>query len=211
MTDDERRPSRSGADGARGPRVVGLGLAGSSTSSSSADSSADRPGSASASGSAAAGSSVLVDLGVGSERRPRTVGSATVGVGSSASPSASCSSVVRGGRLGQGGGLLLELLEGGDVLVAGPQRRGLGGQPGLGQRDLQLVGGHVEGLAHHVVGREQPVAAGLEPLDLLAERLAATGQVVEHPLADLLGLGHHLAAFLATGLDLGGGVDLGLG
>ena len=75
---------------------------------------------------------------------------------------------------------------------------------------MELLGRHVEGLAHDLVGGERAAPARLQLLDLLTQLLAAPGEVVEHPLTHLLGLGDHLAALLAAGLDQLGRLGPGL-
>ena len=117
------------------------------------------------------------------------------GLGDSSSWSASSSSV-DDGEVDQAGGadLLVELLERRVGLLLDAPGGRVGRQPRVGQRGGQLVGGLVDGAAHHRVGLQQPLATGVELLDLLARLLATHRQVAQHALADRLRLRDHLLA-----------------
>ena len=85
-------------------------------------------------------------------------------------------------------------------IVGGRHR--LGGDPqacpfsrgaGLGHRVHQIVDGNLKAVLGGAECLQQAVAAGSQLLDLGPTGLAFTSEVAQHPLADGLGLGHHLA------------------
>ena len=95
------------------------------------------------------------------------------------------------------GELGLQLLDRGLRLLAHPPRRRLAGQLGLRQGHGQFARRLVDGPPHDLVGRQQPLAGCVQPLELLTGRPAATRQVAEHALPNGLGLHHELPALLA--------------
>ena len=84
-------------------------------------------------------------------------------------------------QVDQAGGadLLVELLERGVGLLLDPTGGRVGREPRVGQRGGQLVGGLVDGATHDRVGLQQPLAPGVELLDLLARLLATRREVAQ--------------------------------
>ncbi len=99
-----------------------------------------------------------------------------------------------------------------ELVVVGlhPPAGRLGGELGLGHHDGELGGGLLDRAPHERIGVEQALASGAQLLELGLAGAAAPRQVLQDALPHHLGLGHHLAALLAGGLDFGLGIGRGL-